>query len=157
LVADSQKKIPGRPNFLGKASAHFRTLGISEEAFNKLSGAQVTHSESLKAAQFLCDFYEGSIGASHPLLLPVYRGGLTCMAVGNILFHLEMSAEGSKERAEYLGLKVKAIQNLKQSVSLISQSKEYGRPGEEILNPVLSLLHSHTASYQELIRYIESF
>ncbi len=97
------RKLEASLKFLAKASAHFRRLGISEEAFNKVSKSHVSQSESLPAAKFLCEFYEGGIGeTSHSLLLPLYRAGITSMAVGNILFHLARCRKGSTEEAEYL-------------------------------------------------------
>ncbi len=155
LVADLPEGTD-EPEFLGKTSAHLRRLGISEKAFDKVSESHVSRSESLKAARDLCGFYEGSVGTSHPLLLPVYKGGLTSIAAGNVLCQLESCAKGSKEEVECLEAKHKAIQNLKQSTSAISKSREYGRPGEEILKSILGRLQDRDASYEELIRHIES-
>jgi hypothetical protein len=155
LIGDLQKA-GSQPKFLAKASAHFRRLGISEEAFNKVSKSHVSQSESLPAAKFLCDFYEGGIGETHPLLLPLYRAGITSMAVGNILFHLARCRKGSTEETEYRELKQKAIRNLKQSIAGVSESREYRRPGEDVLKPILELSENRHAPYQEVVRYIDS-
>jgi len=155
LIGDL-RKTGDQPRFLAKASAHFRKLGLSEEAFNKASESHVSQAESLQAAKFLCDFYAGSIGTTHPFLLPLYRAGITCMAVGNILFRIATCPKGSGEEVELNELKHKAIQNLKQSVSGISKYREYKQPGEEILNPILTFLKGQHASYKELIGYLES-
>jgi len=155
LVADLPEGTD-EPEFLGKTSAHLRRLGISEKAFNKVSESHLSSSESFKAAQDLCGFYEGSIGTSHPLLLPVYKGGLTSIAAGNVLCQLQTCSKGSKEEVEYLEAKHKAIKNLKQSISIVSKSKEYGRPGADILESISTRLQARNASYEELIRHIES-
>ncbi len=99
LVADLPEGTD-QPGFLGETSAHLRRLGVSEKAFDKVSESHVSTSESLEAAGDLCGFYEGSIGTSHPLLLPVYKGGLTSIAAGNVLYQLKMCAKGSKGEAE---------------------------------------------------------
>lgn len=90
----------GPTRFFGRdlgASQKVRRFG---KAFDKVSESHVSTSESLEAAGDLCGFYEGSIGTSHPLLLPVYKGGLTSIAAGNVLYQLKMCAKGSKGEAE---------------------------------------------------------
>jgi hypothetical protein len=155
LMADSPEG-KNRPDFVGKASARLAKLGVSEKPFDKLLESQISRSESLQEANALCEFYQATIEETHPLLLPLYRAGLTGMAAGNLLFCLTTCAKGSAEEVELNQQKHKATQNLKQAISGISKSREYRRPGEDLLNPILTLLETRNASYKELIRYLES-